>query len=241
MNLPNLNMTIDDGTGADWSQTLPKSKNKPTDDDDKSVQINNVDPDSTKSDLKEIYLRITSYPKTRQEAEQVLNQYSSILKAISETNDKSELEIFNKNGVKRTARQWHNVAEFSDQFEIYMNKPNKLRNKQAVYWMTFRVHTSTPVKVIRQHEAVSRLLDHSNAVLRFSYWTDQEEDAHTIAAGFLLQYDPKHCPTKQVLREVNQAIHIYTSTPLNKIPHWKPIMNNTAITIKRKNSSHSVL
>ena len=55
--------------------------------------------------------------------------------------------------------------------------------------MTFRVRTSTSIKMVKQHEAIARLLDHCNAILRYSNWDDQEEDAHTTVLGFLLQYD----------------------------------------------------
>ena len=66
------------------------------------------------SKLREIYIRLTSYPKTKTESEQEVasttkNHFCSILKAISETNDRSELEIFDNHGIKRIARQWHNV------------------------------------------------------------------------------------------------------------------------------------
>ena len=64
-----------------------------------------------------------------------------------------------------------------------------LQKATSLLYMTFRVRTSTSIKMVKQHEAIARLLDHCNAILRYSNWNDQEEDAHTTVLGFLLQYD----------------------------------------------------
>jgi len=199
------------------------------DDDDKSVKASNLRPMKTK---REMYLRLSISPKDSQAQDRAIDDLCTILKTIAETNDKSDLEIFDNHGVSRNALRWKNLLQFTQQFTVYNSKkPRKTTNWRPNYWLTFRVHTNTPIRTIRNHKKVSEMLKDKNARLAYTLWTDQPEDAFTSALGFLLGYSPKHCPTHQVLKEINAAISAESNTDITAIPTWKPTMTTTSINV----------
>jgi len=107
MNIPNLSTTTLDPDDDPEAWTLAGSKTykhiTATDTAPVITQINPIN--STLSDQRDIHIRLTSWPKTKTESDQVLNNFSLILKAIRETNETSEFEIFDNHGKSRSARK----------------------------------------------------------------------------------------------------------------------------------------
>ena len=238
LNLPNITTTLDPVTdnSASWTKVgTTKYQHSPApmntdEDDDKSVQASNkTNLNSTLSDKRDIYIKLTAWPKTNQEADQVTNNFSNILKAISNSNEASELEIFDNNGTRRNAQQWLNAVQFLRQFKIYRSKTARHYKRRQSFWMTIRIRTRTSIRTIKRHEAVAKLLDAYNTQMKFSDWSDSEEDSNITALGFIIRYDPRNCPTKQVIREINGNIKEATGTPLSEIPRWKPAMTSTTV------------
>ena len=154
-----------------------------------------------------------------------MDNFKNILQAISTSNPKSEVEIFDNNGRPCRAIDRKNGEEFKRHFKIYHNKSSV--NRKSSYWTTIKLLTSTSVKSIRNHETVNKLLKQTSTRLRYSEWTDSEQDAQISTIGFLLKYDPKNCPSKQAESEINALITELTGTTANKIPRWKTVMTST--------------
>ena len=200
-------------------------------DDVKSVKSGNLSPRNTLkavnvvNDKREVYIRLVTKPKTKKEQDHVMDNFKNIIRAISKSNPKSEVEIFNNNGRTCRAIDWKNGEEFKRHFKIYHSKPSMNRN--ASYWTTVKLSTSTSVKSIRNHETVKNLLKQTYTRLRYSEWSDSEEDSQISTIGFLLKYDPKNCPSKQAETEINSLISEVHGFAENKIPRWKTMMTST--------------
>ena len=117
-----------------------------------------------------------------------------------------------------------------DSFKYIEKKKNKKQTHwKPYYWITFKLHTTLQVKVIRNHHDVKQKLKQLNARLSYTEWTDQEEDAYTSSLGFLIGFNPKHCTDNQAHTDTNQWIAKITETPIPSIPLWKPQLTISSV------------
>ena len=84
------------------------------------------------------------FPKIAHEQDRIINNSSIILQSIScSTYDKSDLEIFDNDGVARNAKRWKNLQEFLHQFHVYTSNEKPGHVLVVVYISNFCMFTST--------------------------------------------------------------------------------------------------
>ena len=174
-------------------------------------------------------------PEDRPSQESATQNLSTVLKTISKSFGKSELELHDRNSIGRNAQNWNSITEFTSQFQVHMNKKTKkLENWKPHHWITFKIHANLQVEAIRNHCDIESKLQAHNGRLTHTEWSDQDKDACTSALGFLVGCNPKHCTSKQAHDDTNNWIQEITETPIKSTPLWRPQVSMSSAVVDGK-------
>lgn len=113
-----------------------------------------------------------------------------LLHAIVSVDPESPSTILDQQGRPMTSLGRNITTKFEDYIPIHQLQPTPGYNKPSSYWIIFQVSTELPLRTIRTHPAVTRVLSSTRGRLTHYPWTVQDPDTVSVCfvVGAILQY-----------------------------------------------------
>jgi hypothetical protein len=181
--------------------------------------------------------RVITLKYNMQSNNKLSNQHVAIctlqlLNAIASVDPESPCAILDQHGRQMANLSKDITSKFEDYIPIHHFQPTSEHNKPYSLWTIFQVSTDLPLRAIRNHPAVSRVLTSTKGRLTQYPWTIQEPDTVSVcfAVGAIPQYQSQESFEAAITTRINQKC------PNMRIPKFKCILSRISATLPGQTS-----